>query len=72
MAELNKEIAEDTNNLGPGFCVGHSFFSPTSDDRLLDEGWYRSIVREEIAPLLREYWFDDAKTASSWVARLLA
>ena len=26
MRDLNEDIARDTSNLGPGFCVGHSYF----------------------------------------------
>ena len=28
LTNLNEEIALDTSNLGPGFCIGHSFFLP--------------------------------------------
>ena len=27
MTSVNEEIAADQTNLGPGFCIGHSFFS---------------------------------------------
>ena len=69
MNALNQEIAEDTSNLGPGFCIGHSYFSPNGG--ALDEAWYRKVVKEEVAPLLREYWFDVPKRASDWLAKLL-
>jgi 5-methylcytosine-specific restriction protein B len=72
MAELNEEIARDTSNLGPGYCVGHSFFASPPRDRQADEGWYQEVVTTEIAPLIREYWFDDASKAADWIARLLA
>jgi 5-methylcytosine-specific restriction protein B len=37
--------------------VGHSFFVPTHTvhDSL---AWYNGVIKNEIAPLLREYWFD--------------
>jgi 5-methylcytosine-specific restriction protein B len=60
MATLNDEIARDEANLGAGYRIGHSFFTPTapvSDFRK----WFLSIVRYEILPLLEEYWIDDPK-----------
>ncbi|MBT8549999.1 AAA domain-containing protein [Polynucleobacter paneuropaeus] len=53
---LNQAIQESTD-LGRGFRIGHSFFVPISlvtDSR----EWYEDIIHNEIAPLLREYWFD--------------
>jgi hypothetical protein len=67
---LNAEIAEDKANLGPGFCVGHSFFTPVNE-ATPDEAWYQRVIRCEIKPLLREYWFDDPQRADDWVTRLL-
>lgn len=55
---LNESIRSDRKNLGPGFEIGHSFFCPGEDDDQLDESWYEGVVRREIEPLLREYWFD--------------
>ncbi|TCS66643.1 dynein-related subfamily AAA family protein [Primorskyibacter sedentarius] len=70
MAELNQAIESDRTNLGPGFRIGHSFFTPTKcvDD---SEAWYRRIVETEIHPLLEEYWFDAPETADQWRDRLL-
>jgi 5-methylcytosine-specific restriction protein B len=68
MAKLNAFIAEDKANLGPGFCIGHSFFcDPPST---ADEQWYSSVVADEIAPLLYEYWCDQPETADTWTSRL--
>jgi 5-methylcytosine-specific restriction enzyme B len=72
MGELNRSIAEDTRNLGPGFEIGHSFFVPGSDDENRDEDWYERIIRHEIEPLLHEYWFDQPDRVEQQVARLLA
>ena len=58
LSQLNREIREDRSNLGPGFEIGHSFFCPGEDDGDLDNAWYEAIIRREIEPLLREYWFD--------------
>jgi 5-methylcytosine-specific restriction protein B len=63
MDKLNKKIAGDVSSLGPGFEIGHSFFCPLTAGSYGDE-WYQGIVSREIAPLLREYWFDDPAKAS--------
>ena len=55
---LNQSIREDVQNLGQGFEIGHSYFVPTGDETSLDEPWYRTILRTQVLPLLREYWFD--------------
>jgi hypothetical protein len=68
---LNKAIAEDTTNLGRGFCVGHSFFCAVGPQKTLDEAWYQRVVKTEVAPLLREYWFDRPKQAQGMIDQLL-
>jgi AAA domain (dynein-related subfamily) len=68
---LNRTIAEDTANLGRGFCIGHSFFCPAGLQPTLDEEWYRRVVETEVAPLLREYWFDRPKHAEQIIDRLM-
>jgi 5-methylcytosine-specific restriction protein B len=65
MIRLNKEIAEDVSNLGPGFCIGHSYFC-----RITSKEEYMSVIKFKIAPLLREYWFDDPKKAVGWIKEL--
>lgn len=50
--EVNKDIAADTA-LGEGFRIGHSYFCGAKDARL--------VLRYELAPLVKEYWFDDPK-----------
>lgn len=67
LGRLNKKIAAD-GDLGPGFRIGHSYFVPdASGDKKRDahwyEGWYEDIVKTQIEPLLREYWFDRPKEA---------
>jgi len=71
VSSLNAEIADDRVNLGPGFCIGHSFFSSLDEGESLDQDWYRRVVEREIAPLLREYWFDKPKLAQDWEQKLL-
>lgn len=71
VSALNEEIVIDTLNLGPGFAIGHSFFCGKSLASETDASWFSRVVRTEIAPLLREYWFDTPQRAQEWEARLL-
>lgn len=70
MTYLNQQIADDVTNLGSGFCIGHSFFCNFPDKTAPDAHWYHQIIKREIAPLLKEYWFDDLKKANSLIERL--
>ncbi|MCC6646739.1 MAG: AAA family ATPase [Polyangiaceae bacterium] len=56
LSALNERITSDPA-LGPGFRVGHSYFCQRVDAH--DDAWFRRVVDHEIAPLLREYWFDN-------------
>lgn len=73
MTSLNRAICKDEKNLGRGFQIGHSFFCPPfeADGGFEWNAWYRSIIEWEIAPLLREYWFDDMPRARKMTERLL-
>ena len=72
MAELNRQIKED-QLLGENYQIGHSFFLPRGDNFAgLDRDWYEGVIRTEIVPLLREYWFDNPKKADEAEKRLLA
>ena len=70
LSALNQIIAEDPN-LGPGFQIGHSFFCPTEEETP-DGQWYDDVITREIAPLLREYWFDSLDEARKHVDNLRA
>ncbi|MEP0547495.1 MAG: AAA family ATPase [Rhodothermales bacterium] len=67
---LNAKIASD-GDLGAGFCVGHSYFCPSAGDDV-STAWYERVIRTEVGPLLREYWFDRPSEAEAAVAALLA
>jgi 5-methylcytosine-specific restriction enzyme B len=72
MSALNRAIREDPL-LGENYQIGHSYFTPGGEDFSgLDEDWYRAIIRTEIVPLLREYWFDNLRKAEDMEKRLLA
>lgn len=60
--DLNREITAD-KSLGSGFCIGHSYFCGMNS---CTEGELRSIVKYDILPMLREYWFDDDKSIQRW------
>lgn len=63
---LNVAIVED-ESLGEGFCIGHSFFCELKEtsDRTLS-----GIIEFELAPLLKEYWFDEPSKAKDWIEDL--
>ena len=72
MTLLNQEIKADPL-LGENYQIGHSFFCPKGDNfASLDKKWYQGIVRTEIVPLLKEYWFDNQNKAEEAERRLLA
>ena len=67
MAALNEAIGK---SLGEQFCVGHSYVTPVEPPEDVN-GWFRDVVETELAPLLEEYWFDDAGRAKQERDRLL-
>jgi hypothetical protein len=71
MTALNAEIAADKANLGPGFQIGHSFFTPP-EGFSFTPSWFERVVETEIRPLLEEYWFDEPAKAAEWRGRLLS
>ena len=66
LSELNERIRDD-NDLGPGFEIGHSYFVP---EESADEQWYLDTVETQVAPLLREYWFDKPEQVDELVEKL--
>ena len=72
MAALNTQISEDSE-LGKGFEIGHSYFVPGGTEKIGDDayGWYAEVIETQIAPLLREYWFDNPDKAKQAIEDLL-
>jgi 5-methylcytosine-specific restriction endonuclease McrBC GTP-binding regulatory subunit McrB len=70
ISEINQEIIKDTVNLGKGYEIGHSYFCPTFEQVEDEQKWYERIIRLEIAPLLREYWFDQEDKVNGLLSRL--
>jgi 5-methylcytosine-specific restriction protein B len=69
---LNHEIRTDPL-LGENYEVGHSFFCPRGNDfSKLDREWYEGVIKTEVVPLLKEYWFDNFQRLDQATARLLA
>ena len=72
LTTLNDQIAADPT-LGPQFRIGHSVVTPPPGADIPDPPeWFRQAVATEIAPLLREYWFDNPKAADDAQTALLA
>ncbi|MEX1116706.1 MAG: AAA family ATPase [Akkermansiaceae bacterium] len=70
MEALNAEIEKDDTNLGKGYRIGHSFFTPVSPVADFRK-WFSSIVRYEILPLIEEYWIDDPKMVERFRLELM-
>ena len=66
IGSINLEIEKDVN-LGKGFRIGHSYFCNYVDS----DKWYEEIIRYEIQPLVKEYWFDEEEKAKNYVEELL-
>jgi hypothetical protein len=69
MTDLNAIIAA-APGIGPGFAIGHGYFTPGADDEKLDDAWYSSIIETQIVPLLRAYWSQDATMLAKSLAAI--
>ncbi len=69
---LNEQIAAD-RNLGKQFRIGHSHVTPVPGKNVGNPAeWFRDVAETEIAPLLREYWFDDPNRAEEESEKLVS
>lgn len=66
--DLNKVIESD-DSLGSGFCIGHSYLC-NKDKKDVDSDWLKRVVKFDIAPMLREYWFDNDTKFNNEVQKL--
>ena len=66
--ELNENIRQD-ESLGEGFLIGHSYFCNLDKFEDLHQKLFQ-IIKYDIKPMLKEYWFDDKETVINWVNRL--
>jgi 5-methylcytosine-specific restriction protein B len=60
--QLNLAIETD-ESLGSGFKIGHSYLCPEKE---VNDEWLQSLVKYELMPLLREYWFDESDKILYW------
>jgi 5-methylcytosine-specific restriction protein B len=70
---LNTAIAE-ARGLGDQFRIGHSYVTPAKSqgsDEASWTAWWRSVVTDELGPLLAEYWHEEPETAVDLRDRLL-
>ena len=65
--KLNEMIKSD-KTLGKGYTIGHSYFCNRKN---LNKEDYEDIINYEIAPTLREYWFDNEDKAEKEIKELL-
>jgi 5-methylcytosine-specific restriction enzyme B len=71
ISDLNQAIADDGKNLGRGFCIGHSYFCPSCNGVSLNDAWFKRVIRNEIKPLLMEYWFDSPEKVEIQIKKLM-
>ena len=64
---LNEAIEKD-DALGEGFCIGHSYFSCLEGEDIKSR--LHIVVKYEILPMLKEYWFDDRQKYLDWESTL--
>ena len=67
--DLNKVIEND-DSLGSGFCIGHSYLCNKDKKDVEDSDWLKRVVKFDIAPMLREYWFDNDTKFNNEVQKL--
>ena len=72
MESINQKISDETLELGPGYCIGHSFFCPTTNEASYGNEWYKKIIDNQIIPLLEEYYFDRPEKVEELRAELLS
>ena len=65
--ELNNDIANDPT-LGIGFSIGHSYFSNLEQ---VNDAMLNRIVKFELIPMIKEYWFDEDSNIKKWSQALI-
>lgn len=63
--EMNEFICN--SELGSGFQIGHSYFCT---NKPVGDRYVENIIRYEIIPLIKEYWFDEIDSFNMWSSRL--
>ncbi len=60
--DLNDDIKKDPS-LGEGFMIGHSYFCNLKENY---EANLKSVLKYDILPMIREYWFDNKESREKW------
>lgn len=63
---LNEVICKD-DSLGNGFCIGHSYFC---NQTVFSHDWLKNVIEYDMAPMLKEYWFDEPQKYKSQMSIL--
>lgn len=66
VCKLN-EVIEKDEILGAGFRIGHSYFCTNA---VIDDMWLSNVVKYQLEPLIKEYWFDEPNKVREWVSNL--
>lgn len=61
------EVIEKDEILGAGFRIGHSYFCTNS---VIDDMWLSNVVKYQLEPLIKEYWFDEPNKVREWISNL--
>ena len=71
LSSVNQKISDDTFELGPGYCIGHSYFCQNNETgKKFNNEWYINIINTQIRPLIEEYYVDKPETAESLIEDL--
>jgi len=65
MTKINHDIR---NDLGENFEIGHSYFVDKNIHNF--EEWYEHVMKYDILPLLKEYYFDDEEKYEKFLVDL--
>lgn len=63
---LNEVIRKD-ESLGQGFCIGHSYFCNQTE---FSAEWLNNVIKYDIEPMLKEYWFDEVEKYNTQISIL--
>ena len=74
LTKVNQKISDDSFELGPGYCIGHSYFCPSSSetDMIYNNDWFLNIVNSQIKPLIEEYYSDNPDNAAELINDLIS
>lgn len=66
--ERLNDVIEADESLGEGFCIGHSYFCNMSPETVNER--LPGIIKFELIPMLKEYWFDEPMKVKEWSGNL--